>query len=184
MTATPDEAWLIQQAQEGRRTAFARLVDHYWDRLYRWLFHLCHDRHDAEDLAQETFLKALEALPHYRPQGAFASWLFRIAYHAFLNRRRQRRRVRLVLPADLPAPAPGPAEEALRREEWQRLLQAVGRLPTAYRAAFLLRVEQGLSFAQIAEVLEVPEATVRWRVFKARQKLLSLLAPLLEGKKS
>ena len=74
--------------------------------------------------------------------------------------------------------------EAMTREGMQLLARTVGRLPADFRAAFLLRVEEGLSFRQIAAVLETSEQTARWRVFKARQKLLKVLAPLLDREKS
>jgi RNA polymerase sigma-70 factor (ECF subfamily) len=170
-----EEQRLIAQAQQGDRPAFAGLVERYWDRLYRWLFHLARDRHAAEDLAQETFLKALGALPRLRPGSNFAAWLFRIAHNAFANHCRSTRR-RDPLPDDLPGRAAGPDEEAVSREAQQRLAGALTHLPVELRGALLLRAEGELSFRQIAEVMDLTEETARWRVFKARQKLLELLA--------
>ena len=83
-----EEERLIRAAQKGDRPAFAALVEGYWDRLYRWLYHLAHDRHTAEDLAQETFLKAFAGLHRFRAGTNFAAWLFRIAHNNFANRRR------------------------------------------------------------------------------------------------
>ena len=77
--------WILA-AQAGDRQAFARLVDAYWDRLFRWLFHLTRDRHRAEDLTQETFLKALAALDSFRAGSNFRAWLFRIYVRARLHR--------------------------------------------------------------------------------------------------
>ncbi|MGQ7387962.1 RNA polymerase sigma factor, partial [Streptococcus suis] len=74
----------------------------------------------------------------------------------------------------------GPEEQAMSRESLQQLARAVGRLPNEFRAALLLRIEQGLSFREIAEVLETTEQTARWRVYKARQKLLHVLATQLD----
>ncbi len=68
--AAVDESALVLRAQQGDRPAFAALVDLYWERLYRWLFHLCHERHDAEDIAQESFLKAFSAYPNSREIGS------------------------------------------------------------------------------------------------------------------
>src|SRR5205823_1854911 len=85
------------------------------------------------------------------------------------------RRTREPLSDDLPDREPGPVERVLSQEALRGLAQAVDRLPTEYRAALLLRVEEDLSFRQIAEVLGLTEETARWRVFKARQKLLALL---------
>ena len=72
------EPSLVQLAQEGDRQACAALVDRYWPRLYRWLFHLTHNQHGAEDLVQETFLKAFSKLSSFRAESNFQAWLFRI----------------------------------------------------------------------------------------------------------
>jgi RNA polymerase sigma-70 factor (ECF subfamily) len=178
-----EEERLIRAAQKGDRPAFAALIEHYWDRLYRWLYHLTHDRHTAEDLVQESFLKAFAGLDRFRAGTNFAAWLFRIAHNNFANQRRASARMREPLPDDLAARDVGPPEEAESREALQGLSRALGRLAAEYRAALLLRVEQGLSFREIAQVLDLTEETARWRVFKARQKLLSLLTPRLEQEK-
>jgi RNA polymerase sigma-70 factor (ECF subfamily) len=172
-----EEDRLIVQAREGDRPAFAALVERYWDRLYRWLYHLTRDRHAAEDLVQETLLKAFAGLRRFQPGTNFGAWLFRIGHNNFANHYRAAVRRREPLPEDLPSRDHGPEVEAQSRETREALAQAIAKLPTEFRAALLLRVEEGLSFRQIAEVLELTEETARWRVFKARQKLLSMLAP-------
>jgi RNA polymerase sigma-70 factor (ECF subfamily) len=176
----PDENWLIKQVQNGDRGLFARLVDHYWDRLFRWLCHLLHDQHAAEDLTQEAFLRALASLASFEPGTSFQAWLFRIAHNAFLNQKRSRKHLRLPFPEDLSSRETGPVEQALSREAMQALARAVGRLPADFRAAFLLRVEEDLSFREIADILQISEQTARWRVFKARKKLMETLAPQLD----
>jgi RNA polymerase sigma-70 factor (ECF subfamily) len=175
-----EEQLLIHSAQQGDRQAFAVLVERYWNRLYRWLYHLTHHRHAAEDLRQEALLKALAHLKQFRVGTNFQAWLFRIAYNAFVNQWRGPEHARQLFPDELPAHEAGPVEQLLNREMLQLLARAVGRLPTDFRAAFLLRVEEGLSFREIAAVLGVKEETARWRVFKARQKLMNLLAPQLD----
>lgn len=177
MTRSPvaaDEASLVRKAQRGERPAFAALVERYWDRLYRWLYHLAHDGHAAEDLAQETFLKAYTALASFQGD-QFQAWLFRIAYNLFLNSRRANQRVRQPFPEEAATRQPGPDELAMNRETLQHLARAVGRLPSEFRAAFLLRVEEELDFRAIAAILETTEETARWRVFKARQKLMEVM---------
>jgi RNA polymerase sigma-70 factor (ECF subfamily) len=171
---------LIHGAQQGDRQAFAALVERYWDRLYRWLYHLTHHRHAAEDLTQEAFLKAFAHLDGFRTGGNFQAWLFKIAFNAFVNQRRVEGRVRQAFPEQLSARTIGPDEEAMSREALRMLARAVGRLPPEFRAAFVLRAEEGLSFREMAEVLGTTEETARWRVFKARQKLLRVLAPQLD----
>jgi RNA polymerase sigma-70 factor (ECF subfamily) len=178
-----EETVHIRSAQAGDREAFAVLVEHYWDRLYRWLYHLTHNQHASEDLAQETFLRAFARLSTFRAGSNFQAWIFRIAYNAFLNQRRVANRSRQPFPDDVAAGDAGPDEQALSREAMQLLARAIGRLPGEFRAALLLRIEEGLSFREIADVLETTEQTARWRVFKARQKLLSVLAPQLDREK-
>ncbi|MFO0925586.1 MAG: sigma-70 family RNA polymerase sigma factor [Gemmataceae bacterium] len=171
-----EEADWVRAAQRHDRQAFARLVEAYWGRLFRWLFQLTGNRHLAEDLAQEAFLKALAHLHRFRAGTNFKAWLFRIAHNAFANHARADRR-RTTLPDDLPAPQRGPVEAACGKEAVAHLAAAIDRLPTDFRAALLLRVEEELSFREIAAVLDTTEETARWRVFKARQKLLDLLGP-------
>jgi RNA polymerase sigma-70 factor (ECF subfamily) len=175
-----EEHGLIHGAQQGDRQAFAALVERYWDRLYRWLYHLSRDPHTAEDLAQETFLKALRHLESFRPGTNFSAWLFRIAHNAWVNQARSAARSRRPVPEHLASRDEGPVEQVLTQESLELLARAVGRLPAEFRAAFLLRAEEGLTFREIGEVLGLTEETARWRVFKARQKLLSVLAPQLE----
>lgn len=170
----------MRAAQAGDRAAFARLVDRYWDRLYRWLYHLTRDRHAAEDLTQETFLKALAAIQSFRAGTNFRAWVFRIGHNNFVNGKRANRRTKHPLPDDAAGPetdAPGHAAE--NREALEVVAKAVAQLPADFRAALLLRVEQGLSFREIAKVLKTTEETARWRVFKARQKLLKVVSPEL-----
>jgi RNA polymerase sigma-70 factor (ECF subfamily) len=173
-----EETEWIAAAQRGDRTAFARLVERYWDRLYRWLSHLTRDRHAAEDLTQETFLKALAALNSFRPGSNFRAWVFRIGHNNFVNRKRAERRTRVPLSDDAPAPATATAEASA---EWREALalvsKAVAELPEDFRSALVLRVEEGLSFREVAKVMGITEETARWRVFKARQRLVKALPP-------
>jgi RNA polymerase sigma-70 factor (ECF subfamily) len=173
--APVEEPDLIQRSRKGDRLAFAGLVERYWDRLYRWLYRLGHDQHQAEDVAQETLLKAFTALPSFTEGTRFQAWLFRIAFNTFLNQKKRSARVVLAFPDSLPANEAGPVEQLMSREALQELARAVGRLPGEFRAAFLLRAEEELSFREIAEVLGTSEETARWRVFKARQKLLEVM---------
>jgi RNA polymerase sigma-70 factor (ECF subfamily) len=173
------EPELIRAAQRGERASFAILVERYWDRLFRWLYHLTHDAHTAEDLTQETFLKAFAAIQRFKAGTNFRAWLFRIGHNNFVNLHRSRSHSRQPMPPDLPARHEGPVDETLSREALEHLAKAVNQLPTEFRAAFLLRVEEEMSFKQLAAVLRITEETARWRVFKARQKLLQCMAPEL-----
>lgn len=172
------EAEWIRAAQSGDRSAFAQLVDRYWDRLYRWLYHLTRDRHAAEDLTQETFLRALAAVKSFRPGSNFRAWVFRIGHNNFVNQKRSERRTKHQLPDDAAGPELDAAETgAENREVLEVVTRAVSDLPADFRSALLLRVYEGMSFREVAEAIGTTEETARWRVFKARQKLMKVLPP-------
>jgi len=179
-----EETEAILAAQAGDRTAFAKIVSAHWDRLFRWLFQMTRDRHRAEDLTQETFLKALVALKTFRAGSNFRAWLFRIGHNNFVNLKRSQRRTTAVLPDDAPDERgqDDPAATAEDRETLAKVQAAVRALPADFRAALLLRAEQDLSFKEVAAVMGITEETARWRVFKARQKLVQLLEPENEAR--
>jgi RNA polymerase sigma-70 factor (ECF subfamily) len=174
---TGDEADLVRSAQAGDRPAFAVLIERYWDRLYRWLCRLTRDPTSAEDIAQETFLKAFAAVNSFRAGSNFRAWLFRIAHNNFVNQRRAIRQNRKPLVPEVAEDPRGPVGETLSHEAVRLIAEAVAKLPSDFRGALTLRVEEGLSFRDIAEVLGITEETARWRVFKARQKLMAVLSP-------
>jgi len=174
-----DEADLIRAAQAGDRPAFAALIERYWDRLYRWLCRLTRDSTTAEDITQETFLKAFAAVGRFQAGSNFRAWLFRIAHNNFVNQRRAVRHNRQPLVPEIAEELRGPVGETLSREALRLIAEAVAKLPSDFRGALTLRVDEGLSFRDVAAVLGITEETARWRVFKARQKLMTLLAPEL-----
>ena len=178
-TGSGDESEWIAAAQEGDRSAFARVAEAYYDRLFRWLYHLTRDRHRAEDLTQETLLKALAAVKSFRAGSNFRAWLFRIGHNNFVNLKRSERKSPQSPAEEPPAadPTAGPVTTAADREALARVSAAVGELPADFRTALLLRAEEGMSFREVAAVLKITEETARWRVFKARQKLTKVLAP-------
>ncbi len=178
-SGTGEESEWIAAAQAGDRAAFSRVVGVYYERLFRWLFHLTRDRHRAEDLTQETFLKALAAVKSFRAGSNFRAWLFRIGHNNFVNLKRSERKS--TQPPDDEPPtadtAAGPMATAADRETLAKVAAAIQELPTDFRTALLLRAEEGMSFREVAAVLKITEETARWRVFKARQKLVKVLSP-------
>ena len=177
--AAGDEADLIRAAQAGDRPAFAVLIDRYWDRLYRWVCRLTRDPTSAEDITQETFLKAFAAVGRFQAGSNFRAWLFRIAHNNFVNQRRALRHNRQPLVPEVAEEPRGPVGETLSREALKLIAEAVSKLPSDFRGALTLRVDEGLSFRDIAAVMGITEETARWRVFKARQKLMKVLSPEL-----
>jgi RNA polymerase sigma-70 factor (ECF subfamily) len=130
----------------------------------------------AEDVAQETFLKAWTNLPTLREVETFRVWLFRIARHCWLDARRRSGVQRKVpLPYELPGNQTGPLNEMIAGETQEKLQVAVELLPSKYRAAYLLWTQEELPYSEIAAILGVSEETARWRVCKARQSLVQTM---------
>jgi RNA polymerase sigma-70 factor (ECF subfamily) len=170
------ESAVLQAAQAGDRAAFAIIVERYWERLYRWLYNLTRDRHQAEDLAQETFLKALAALPSFRSGSNFRAWLFRIGHNNFVNLKRSSNRMKGSTNDETEAPmTPSPVDAMADRESLAAVQAAVNDLPPDFRIALLMHTQDGMSYREIAAIVKTTEETARWRVFKARQKLMKVL---------
>ena len=152
------------------------LVQEHWAEVYRLVHRLCGNVHDAEELTQETFVKALEKWHQFQPGTNIKGWLFRIATNAFLT---SRRRARSSPMGDAMYEVPGenpPADSGLVRGELSQSLQAaIFRLSETQRAVFVLRGAEELSFAEISGMLGITETTVRWHMSQARQQLLKLL---------
>jgi len=171
-----DDASLVRRCLAGDRDGYASLLARHKGPVYSFLRRLVGGAADAEDLAQETFLKAFRALGAYDAARPFRSWLFGIAHHAALDFLRARRPETLSLddgdaPLAVPDAAAGPereAELALDGALVERLLRA---LPAPYREVLLLRHAEGLSVEDAAAALGLPEGTVKIRLFRAREMM-------------
>jgi RNA polymerase sigma-70 factor (ECF subfamily) len=180
----PEEQSWILRAQAGDREAFARLVDRYWVRIYRWLLNLTRNSHAAEDLTQDAFVKTWNKLTTFQAGTHFRAWLFRLAMNCFLDSRRgPRGNQPETLPAAVASREPDPVATLLTQETQTLVQMALDKLPVQFRAPILLRMQEDLSFQEIARVLDLTEETARWRVFKARKMLLKELGPTLDRDK-
>ncbi|GGP27391.1 RNA polymerase sigma factor RpoE [Silvimonas amylolytica] len=183
---------LVVRAQGGDKKAFELLVAKYQRRIARLLSRLIRDPHEIEDVTQEAFIKAYRALPSFRGESAFYTWLYRIAintaknYLAAMGRRPQ-------LAADyeddegetLDAAAQipdyhTPDAELSNREIVRTVNEVVDTLPDELKTAITLREMDGLSYEDIATVMNCPIGTVRSRIFRAREAIAGKLRPLLE----
>ena len=175
-----DEGTLVHRAQVGDRASFAALTDRHWGSVCRWLYGLTRRFDMAEDLTQETFLRAWSNLATFEAGTNFRAWVFRIARNALIDNRRAARAASR-LPEGLPSGGCGPLATMVEKETSLRVQQVIARLPLQYRSAFLLRTQEELSYAEIANVMAITEETARWHVFKARRWLLQELGSVLDG---
>jgi len=180
---------LAEQARQGSRGAFAALVGRYQSRVYRMAMRMTHNRCDAEEIAQETFLRAHRSIGFFRGDSRFGTWLYRIALNEALMRRRAsaRRPTRSLeeLPhlrdvaLDPERPEPEPADALVeRRQLADRVHAALDSLDEAHKAALVLRDLEELSAEEAADVLAVSAEVVRQRAHRARLKLKDLLGDL------
>jgi RNA polymerase sigma-70 factor (ECF subfamily) len=176
-----DEA-LAVAALAGSEDAFRELVERFEGPVFGLLVRIVRRSELAEELAQETFVKAWRALERFDPARKFSSWLFKIAHNTALDALRRRGEEPLSLDApvepggaapELPADpaAESPLGRALARDAGRALERAIGELRPAYREVLLLRFAQELSYEEIAEVTGAPLGTVKVHIFRARQEL-------------
>ena len=161
---------LLDRLRAGDPQAADALVDRWFDDVYRFLRHLTRHAQEAEDLAQETLLRAMRGAGKFDSRAGLRTWLHAIAYREFLAWRRGRR---LLVALDPRRGSADPRFDALLDRE--RLLAALGRLSPKVAAAFLLVEVQELTYDEAATVLNVPVGTVRSRLYEARQRLRVLL---------
>lgn len=186
---SPDDRLLVERCQAGDLSAFEPLVEKYRQRVWRLAFNVLRDREEAWDVAQDAFIRAYQALPSFRGQSAFYTWLFRIVMNLAADRARQRAaRGRAFgtervpeedwerLMADQGA---SPDSTAAQTEDRERIEKALETLSSDHRAIIMLCDVEGLAYREIAEVLDVPIGTVMSRLHNARKRLRQALTPLL-----
>lgn len=178
---------LVRRAQSGDLGAFDQLVTRYRGKIYGMCHHLVQNDQDAWDLAQEAFIKAWRALPSFKLDASFFTWLYRIAHNCSYDWLRKRRIVgdgefddelqrQVAAGADaVPKGAPAPDQVLGHRELGDRIAEAIARLSPEHRAVILLREVEGLSYEEIAQVTGQQTGTVMSRLFYARKKLQELL---------
>jgi RNA polymerase sigma-70 factor (ECF subfamily) len=198
VTDTPEWARLTDQevvllARSGREAAYRELIRRYERPLFALLFRMVRDRELAEDLSQETFIKALNAIESYRPEFKFSSWIFKIANNAAIDHLRRRELDTLSLDGSPHAATPeamqatalqigarqeSPLDTVEAKELGSEIEAAIGRLRPEYRSCILLRHVEGRAYEEIAEILDLPLGTVKTYIHRARNELRQALAHL------
>lgn len=188
--ATPTDMDLVGRACAGETDAFAELVGRYQDYIYSAVAHMVGIPSDAEDIAQEVFLKAFRGLKGFRQEAEFSTWLYGIMLNCVRThwRRRARRRDTVSLdaghgesgnPHEPASNSDGPAEESVRAETIVLVREAIGTLDRQLREVIVMRDIQGLSYGQLAQALGLPLGTVKSRLFRARCVLKDKISPAL-----
>jgi RNA polymerase sigma-70 factor, ECF subfamily len=186
-----DEAELVNELQAGSETAFDWLVTHYHGPVYNLILGMLGDTADAADAAQEVFLKAFKGIRHFRQGSSLKTWLYRIAIREALNHRRWFKRhlhKNISLDAepeegfariDVEDLSATPFEQLAAQEIQDAVQGALQEVPEVFRSAVILRDLEGLSYEEVAEVLDVSVGTVKSRILRGRRALKEILEPLL-----
>ncbi len=184
---------IVALARGGVEAAYRELVRRYERPLFSLLYRMVRDRELAEDLAQETFVKALNAIESYRPEYKFSSWIFKIANNAAIDHLRRRELDTLSLEGSPHAETPeaieatalqigdrqeSPLDEVEARELGGEIEAAIAKLRPEYRSCILLRHVEGRAYEEIAEILGLPLGTVKTYIHRARNELRRELAHL------
>jgi RNA polymerase sigma-70 factor (ECF subfamily) len=176
--ALMDDRDLVKRLKDGDLTAFAELVRRYEDRIYNLCRYLVRDPGDAQDAAQEVFLKAFRRFKDFRPDASLYTWLYRIAVNTCIDYRRRSRREASredVLSDDLPSAEPFPDQIYESKEIAEAIQAALPKLREKLRAPIVLREIEGLTYEEIADVLHISVGTVKSRISRARDGLRNLL---------
>jgi RNA polymerase sigma-70 factor (ECF subfamily) len=182
---------LVRRAQRGERGAFDLLVLRYQHKVIKLVARLLRDPAEAEDVAQEAFVKAYRALASFRGDSAFYTWLYRIAVNTARNAMASRQRRPLDYEAELTEGEQTAVEARMRHTDTpeatvlseeirETVNRAVAALPEDLRTAIILREVEGLSYEEIAAAMDCPVGTVRSRIFRAREAIDRSLQPLLD----
>jgi RNA polymerase sigma-70 factor (ECF subfamily) len=182
------ESRLVDEARRGNQAAFGELVTRYERRLIRVILQFVKNQELAEDLAQESFLKAYQRLSQFDPSRRFGPWLFRIGVNQTLDHlRRRKRRGWWLLFSERNSerdPDPAIADPRQKRDLEQEVSAVLEQLPENYRIVLMLRELQNFSTSEIATILERKEATIRWRLAEARTLFHDLWVKRRDGKQA
>jgi len=187
-----DDQLLVERAQNGDKRAFDLLVLKYQHKIAKLIMRYVRDPAEALDVSQEAFIKTYRALPNFRGDSAFYTWLYRIAINTAKNHLVAMKRRPIDFEVDLQDPESydmnarlqdndTPDRVAQREELRQAVEEAIAALPAELREAIVLREIEGLSYEEIATAMECPVGTVRSRIFRAREAIDGRIGPLIRN---
>jgi RNA polymerase sigma-70 factor, ECF subfamily len=179
---------LVTAVKAGDTVAFRGLVEKYQNRIFSMVYGMTRNREDARDIAQDTFVKAYRSLDSFRLESSFYTWLYRIAMNLTIDHARKVKRQatgefdeEIAQRDDTgsiaePHHIDSPTRALERKQLHKEIMDALDKLPEDQKQVILLRELEGLSYKEIADILEIPEGTVMSRLFYARKKMQKLLA--------
>jgi RNA polymerase sigma-70 factor (ECF subfamily) len=165
---------LVRECLDGSERAFGDLVDRYQKVVFNVAYRMVNDYDTAEDITQTVFIKGYERLSSFDPKYKFFSWLYKIAVNESLNQINQRKRMTELSP-DMVSDDKRPDEIVSDTELSRKMGEALMELDPNYRTAIVLRHFRNLSYREMSEILEIPEKTVKSRLFTGRQLLRKVL---------
>jgi RNA polymerase sigma-70 factor, ECF subfamily len=188
-----DEAGLVSELQAGSESAFDYLVTHYHGSVYNLVHGILGDGIDAADVTQEVFLRVFRGINGFRSSSSLKTWIYRVSVRQALNHRRwcwRHHRMQVSIDADGEEKGPilelkdaeaTPFEQFAMHETQARVREALAAVPAVFRSAVILRDLEGLSYEEVAEVLEISVGTVKSRILRGRRILKEILHPLLRA---
>ena len=178
------ETQLVEKSMDGDLDAFEELVLLFDKKIYNYCLRMTNNRSDAEDLAQEVFLKAYKNLKNFRKDSKFSTWIYRIAYNTCVDNYRKKRLKLLPLnkiideeqqEISIPSPDPLPEEQVISNEKYSLIKECIAQLKPRYKSAIILRDIHNYSYREIAEILDIPIGTVKSDISRARALLRKAL---------
>ena len=183
-TAKDTDEELVRRAQAEDSRAFGELVTRYEAKVYSLALRMVRNPEDAEDVLQDTFLRAYRGIKSFQGNSTFSTWIYRITANSALMRLRKRQLPTVSIedsderetPINIADWAPGPVEQLLSQETQQAMSEAIDALPPEFRQVFVLRDIEEMSNAEVAEILDISIAAVKSRLHRARLKVRNRLA--------
>lgn len=183
MSKKKEDYELVQEAVDGNDDAFAELLSRYKNLVYSVVLRMINDAEEANDLAQEVFIKVFKNLEKYQPEFKFSTWLIRITTNHVIDFRRKKKQDTVSIDDMIYEPPnyETPESEYIDKENRSGIADAINSLPEMYKIPIVLYHQQGLSYQEIADIIGEPLSKVKNRIFRGRKMLKDYLIKMREG---